>query len=981
MTVQERLALLLVTAATLAGQAHALPQGPNTVATSGANPTFTPGAGTLTIDQSSERTVIDWGSFSIAPGETVTFNMPGGTSIAVNRVPFCAQCSVPPLTVIDGALVSNGNVWVLDPRGVFFGPTAQVDVHGLLASPADLLDINAFVNGALGDPIAFSQDFGPASVSVAPGAQIVVRGGPAMFISSLDATGGGVLIGGTVSGGGTAEESASSQVLYGAAQSFTLRFSATPPSAMRSSDLQLFDFIIDSAVPRTQFGFPSDVIDVAPGSVTSAGSVFVAAAAAAPDGSGDDPARILIGGVLESTSGPLIVNGAGGVVGGVAGGLLADAEIDVVFERAAFETGPSSVELEPLVELRAAGGLDIAGRSILALQSANVGEDFPPQPVPDHLVVQFSNTSTSATPTLVMRARGDVFLQNTATALAGPNSRAIDIIGATVTVQNSLGAPVYGDVMSAGPIVISENAPLNGAPPPPTPVDFTFGALTTAAAGVAPVSIMTRGVVKAGAISAGAVSVNGGTQVALGDLAAISGAISLASLGDISVGGATAQTLLVNAGPTGDVLFTGPVVLGGGPGSAPVMQIFAGDAVTFNGAVSTVGDVFISAGGDVRINAPFRVTGATGPSMTSTGIATLGGFDLRAGDVHFDGTLFVRGAPGVGINFTLANAGAGNGVHVTTDDVQRLDAPFVALRLTNNAEIVFEDVILDAAQIGRLIVATNGIVRVQGTVTGIGAPELFIGEGALLPSRIEISGSLGTLAGPLGRTALTGAGPILFGTQAFLTALQSANLSTIDLAQFAGGFGGAQANQLFLVAGPTTISTQGAVLQQNTGGLGFDGVRLTAPGGTVGSGVLGGAPTRVVLFGQITDSGGVTVSGPPAAAVNGLLANGVSASSAYRFNGCIIGQSCAAATTTSFDQTSLKALPPPQPSPQDGGLGPAASPSQSQAASQARRSANRTMSAIEVDSSASELGSPEEAREERDPGVGAANEDLWPTQR
>ena len=40
----------------------------------------------LDINQSSNRAVIDWRSFSVGTGETTNFNQPSSSSLAVNRV-------------------------------------------------------------------------------------------------------------------------------------------------------------------------------------------------------------------------------------------------------------------------------------------------------------------------------------------------------------------------------------------------------------------------------------------------------------------------------------------------------------------------------------------------------------------------------------------------------------------------------------------------------------------------------------------------------------------------------------------------------------------------------------------------------------------------------------------------------------------------------------------------------------------------------
>jgi len=88
--------------------------------------------GRTTIDQSSDRVIIDWDSFSIAPGETTRFNQPGRDAIALNRVTGGA------VSDIAGTLEANGNVWLVNPNGVLIQQGARIDVNGLLATTADI---------------------------------------------------------------------------------------------------------------------------------------------------------------------------------------------------------------------------------------------------------------------------------------------------------------------------------------------------------------------------------------------------------------------------------------------------------------------------------------------------------------------------------------------------------------------------------------------------------------------------------------------------------------------------------------------------------------------------------------------------------------------------------------------------------------------------------------------------------------------------
>src|SRR5580658_6855615 len=90
-------------------------------------------SGTLTtITQSSPKLSLSWTSFNIAPQDTVDFVQPSASAIAVNRI-FDTNG-----TQILGHLNANGQVYLINPDGVLFGPGAQVNVGGLVASTLDL---------------------------------------------------------------------------------------------------------------------------------------------------------------------------------------------------------------------------------------------------------------------------------------------------------------------------------------------------------------------------------------------------------------------------------------------------------------------------------------------------------------------------------------------------------------------------------------------------------------------------------------------------------------------------------------------------------------------------------------------------------------------------------------------------------------------------------------------------------------------------
>ena len=92
------------------------------------------------IDQSSARAIINWQSFSIGGSEYVQFNQPDASSVTLNRVTGGDPSS------ILGNLSANGQVFLINPNGVYFGPGATLDVGGLVASTMDIRDED-FMNG------------------------------------------------------------------------------------------------------------------------------------------------------------------------------------------------------------------------------------------------------------------------------------------------------------------------------------------------------------------------------------------------------------------------------------------------------------------------------------------------------------------------------------------------------------------------------------------------------------------------------------------------------------------------------------------------------------------------------------------------------------------------------------------------------------------------------------------------------------------
>ena len=105
---------------------------------------------TTSINQGSSKAILNWDDFSIAKGETVNFVQPDANAIALNRVVTATPSS------IQGALNANGLVFIVNPNGITFGSTAQVNVGGLVASTLAVTDDEflAGVNHFTGDVYA-----------------------------------------------------------------------------------------------------------------------------------------------------------------------------------------------------------------------------------------------------------------------------------------------------------------------------------------------------------------------------------------------------------------------------------------------------------------------------------------------------------------------------------------------------------------------------------------------------------------------------------------------------------------------------------------------------------------------------------------------------------------------------------------------------------------------------------------------------------
>ncbi len=95
---------------------------------------------TLNIDQSTDKAIISWKSFSVGKDNTVNFNQPSSDSATLNRVTgdFTSD--------IAGRINANGSVFLVNPNGILITADGVIDTGNFVASTLDI-DNKDFLNG------------------------------------------------------------------------------------------------------------------------------------------------------------------------------------------------------------------------------------------------------------------------------------------------------------------------------------------------------------------------------------------------------------------------------------------------------------------------------------------------------------------------------------------------------------------------------------------------------------------------------------------------------------------------------------------------------------------------------------------------------------------------------------------------------------------------------------------------------------------
>ncbi|WP_178130912.1 MBG domain-containing protein [Reyranella sp. CPCC 100927] len=94
----------------------------------------TPSPGQMTINQSTSSAIVNWQSFSVGAGSSVTIVQPSASSALLNRV----NGNTP--STIAGSINANGQVYLVNPNGITITGSGTVNAAGFVASTLGISD-------------------------------------------------------------------------------------------------------------------------------------------------------------------------------------------------------------------------------------------------------------------------------------------------------------------------------------------------------------------------------------------------------------------------------------------------------------------------------------------------------------------------------------------------------------------------------------------------------------------------------------------------------------------------------------------------------------------------------------------------------------------------------------------------------------------------------------------------------------------------
>ena len=144
MRMTRRLLTTVTALALAAGAAHAGPAAdalPTNGQVAAGAAVITQSGATMNIRQSTQRAVINWGSFDVGSKARVDFVQPNASAATLNRVNSASA------SMIEGAVNANGQVTFVNPNGVVFGQGAEVSTGAIVATTMNVSDADFMAGG------------------------------------------------------------------------------------------------------------------------------------------------------------------------------------------------------------------------------------------------------------------------------------------------------------------------------------------------------------------------------------------------------------------------------------------------------------------------------------------------------------------------------------------------------------------------------------------------------------------------------------------------------------------------------------------------------------------------------------------------------------------------------------------------------------------------------------------------------------------
>ncbi|MEW6278101.1 MAG: filamentous hemagglutinin N-terminal domain-containing protein [Candidatus Eremiobacterota bacterium] len=636
-------------AALLAASAGAAPQDPTVVS---GQAQIVPGTGGLTIQQLTDKAIVDWRSFSIGSGEWVRFLQPSQWSAILNRVTGQDP------SLILGALNANGQVFLVNPNGIVFGPTARVDVGSLFATTMQISNQD-FMSGNY----AFRPDpTRPDSFVINQGRIQAAEGGYVVLLAPLVENQGSIV-----------------------AQLGTVTLAAAPRTTVNFDGQGLVSFVLPGD-PAGDVVMPADLVShavsgVVPVNTTDAGGVQVA-----------NGQVLLVGGSgLALHEGQIEAAGGRVVVLGQRVGLLGEASVDV-----SAPSGGGSVVV--------GGDLRIPGLPVAEAVYAAPGTNILADATVDGPGGWISLLSTGTT-----RSHGLISVQG---GPEGGDGGFVDTSGPFLEVTRAprLGAP-KGDagtwLLDPNNILISNSAPIPGGTTVANPFEST-GDNAELHTSLLQTALFQGGTVIVRTMTAGT-NLQDGNIVVASPIQLFSPSVTPATLVLEAHNDVEVQDTIGGAEPFSVVLRADRDQNGAGNVILRNIDTQTGDVLTGGGSLETSGvDLVMEAG--TRID----TSGGSGggpPPRTSGGDVTM----LHSGSVLLNGSV-EAGAVSIGASGSVTGSGlvtasalsvtSGGSVDLTTD-VDTLDVSSAG------------DVLVDQSiGVNLAVDASSLVLSAGGSVTG-----------------------------------------------------------------------------------------------------------------------------------------------------------------------------------------------------------------------------------------------------------------------